>query len=281
MLAPGSVAPGVPDGAVVPAPPPHAATTRIVLIAASAIDALGMVPPSGSAAKGRGGAGFMTPPGSIAFHDGRMTEPDALDIVPLTGDRFADLAGLFEQGGDPRWCWCMYFRIRGRTWSNSSAAVNREDLRQLTETADAGEREAPGLVAYRDGAAVGWVSLGPRPDYDRLAWSTLLGPVDDRPVWSIVCFVVGRRHRRQGVAARLLDAAIEHARSRGVRTLEAYPLHESRGRVSGAAAYVGTQAMFERAGFRVVEVRRWNETAPPRPIMRLELRARPRTAKRR
>jgi GNAT superfamily N-acetyltransferase len=230
---------------------------------------------------GHGGAGFMTPRGNIAFHDDHVTPSGSLDIVPLTGDRFADLATLFESGGDPRWCWCMYVRVRGRTWSNSSAATNREDLRQLTETADAGEGEAPGLVAYRDGVVVGWVSLGPRPDYDRLAWSTLLGPVDDRPVWSIVCFVVGRHHRRQGVASRLLDAAIEHARSRGARTLEAYPLHESRGRVSGAAAYVGTQAMFERAGFAVVELRRWNETAPPRPIMRLELDTRSRTTTRR
>jgi len=223
----------------------------------------------------------MTPRGSIAFHDGRMTEPVDLEIVPLTGERFADLGTLFEAGGDPRWCWCMYFRVRGRTWSNSSPARNRNELRQLTNTADAGEGEAPGLVAYRDGMAVGWVSLGPRPAYDRLAWSKLLRPVDDRPVWSIVCFVVGRHHRRRGVATRLLDAAIDHARSRGAHTLEAYPLHESRGRVAGAAAYVGTQAMFERAGFRVVELRRWDETAPPRPIMRLELGTRRRAADRR
>ncbi len=31
--------------------------------------------------------------------------PVAVKILPLTPDRFADLAALFEQGGDPRWCW--------------------------------------------------------------------------------------------------------------------------------------------------------------------------------
>lgn len=193
-----------------------------------------------------------------------------LSIEPLTSDRFADLAELFATG-DPRWCWCMYFRKRGQTWANASATANRKTLQRLAAAADDGEAVAPGLVAYRDGNAVGWVSLGPREDYERLAASKLLHPIDDRPVWSVVCFVVGRRHRRQGVAGALLDAAIGYAREHGARTLEAYPLHESRGKVSSDAAYVGTQGMFERAGFTVAELRRWNDASPPRPIMRLEL----------
>ena len=111
----------------------------------------------------------------------------------------------------------------------------------------------------------------PREDYERLAFSTMLRPVDDRSVWSIVCFVVAGRQRGKGVATALLDAAIAYARDRGATTLEAYPVHESRGRVSSDAAYTGTQGMFERAGFEVVEIRQWNESSPPRPIMRLEL----------
>ncbi len=31
--------------------------------------------------------------------------PADLDIQPLTPDRLPDLAALFEQGGDPKWCW--------------------------------------------------------------------------------------------------------------------------------------------------------------------------------
>ena len=199
-----------------------------------------------------------------------MTTATDLEIVPLTGERFADMADLFATG-DPRWCWCMYFRVRGRTWSNSSPDTNRAGLRKL---AGDGERDgsiAPGLVAYRPGAAVGWVSLAPREDYERLAFSTMLRPIDDRPVWSIVCFVVGRHHRRQGVAAALLEAAIGYARTHGAQTLEAYPLPESRGKVAGSAAYAGTQAMFERSGFTVAELRSLDSASPPRPIMRLEL----------
>ena len=200
----------------------------------------------------------------------RMPSATDLEILPLTRDRFADLDGLFATG-DPRWCRCMYFRARGRSWANSSAASNRDELEDLTTKADQSGGAAPGLVAYRDGAAIGWVSLGPREDYERLAFSKMLRPVDDRSVWSIVCFVVAGRQRGKGVATALLDAAIAYARDRGATTLEAYPVHESRGRVSSDAAYTGTQGMFERAGFEVVEIRQWNESSPPRPIMRLEL----------
>ena len=199
-----------------------------------------------------------------------MTTATDLGIVPLTSERFPDLADLFATG-DPRWCWCMYFRVRGRTWSNSSPDTNRSDLRKLARDGERDGSIAPGLVAYREGAAVGWVSLAPREDYERLAFSTMLRPVDDRPVWSIVCFVVGRHHRRQGVAGALLDAAIDYARAHGANTLEGYPLHDSRGKVASSAAYVGTQAMFQRAGFTVAELRSWDASSPPRPIMRLEL----------
>jgi GNAT superfamily N-acetyltransferase len=194
----------------------------------------------------------------------------ALDIMPLTPDRIVDLATLFDQGGDPKWCWCSYFRVRGRDWTNSTGAENRLVLEAAAE-ALAAEGRAPGLLASRDGVVVGWVSVGPRSDYERLAFSKVLAPVDDRPVWSIVCFVVGRRARGQGVSAALLDAAIAYARSHGATLLEAYPVDTGGGRVAPANAYHGALSMFERAGFVVVERRQWNAASPVRPIVRLEL----------
>ena len=196
-----------------------------------------------------------------------MSEPSAIDVLPLTPARFADLATLFEEGGDPKWCWCTYFRSRGRDWSNSTADGNRGELEALAK-----RDLAPGLVAYRDDQAVGWVSLAPRDDYERLATSKILAPLDDLPVWSIVCFVVSRQSRGQGIAASLLDAAIAYARSHGATTLEAYPVEVPEGeRIPAANAFHGTLTMFERAGFTVVERRQWNATTPVRPIVRLAL----------
>lgn len=196
-----------------------------------------------------------------------MSAPSAIDVLPLTPARFADLATLFEEGGDPKWCWCTYFRSRGRDWSNSTADGNRGELNALAK-----RDLAPGLVAYRDDQAVGWVSLAPRDDYERLATSKILAPLDDLPVWSIVCFVVSRQSRGQGIAASLLDAAIAYARSHGATTLEAYPVEVPEGeRIPAANAFHGTLTMFERAGFTVVERRQWNATTPVRPIVRLAL----------
>jgi ribosomal protein S18 acetylase RimI-like enzyme len=186
-----------------------------------------------------------------------------LEIVPLTPDRLADLASLFEQGGDPKRCWCSYFHVRGRGWDDWDVAANRA----LLEARAHAERP-PGLVAYRDGEAVGWVSVAPREDYARIVASRVLAPVDDRPVWSIVCFVVGRQARRSGIARALLDAAVDFAAERGATIVEAYPVDTAGARISSASAYRGTLAMFRRAGFEVVAERRSSRNAPVRPIVR-------------
>jgi ribosomal protein S18 acetylase RimI-like enzyme len=189
------------------------------------------------------------------------------EIHPLTPDRLPDLATLFGQGGDPKWCWCAYFRLRSVDFSTATAESNRAVLEEATQTLS-GEGRAPGLVAYRDGEPVGWVSLGPRDDYDRLRHSRVLAPLDDRPVWSIVCFVVARRARRQGIANALLDAAVSYAREHGASLLEAYPADTHGGRIPAASAYKGTLEMFERAGFEVAARRRANRASPERPIVR-------------
>ncbi len=66
---------------------------------------------------------------------------------------------------------------------------------------------------------------------------------------------MGRNARRQGVASALLEAAVDHARDHGATTLEAYPVETDGGRIPSANAYMGTLAMFERAGFEVIERR--------------------------
>ena len=219
---------------------------------------------SAMSSPGRASGQFERAPDTI----GSMpTTTDGLEVRPLTPDNFADLAALFEEGGDPRWCWCMYFRARGRDWSNSTTEGNRSELRGLADRRGV----APGLVGYERDRAVGWISLGPREDYERLAYSKILAPVDDTPVWSIVCFVVSRHARGRGVALAMLGAGIAYAREHGATMLEAYPADTGDGRRRAADIYQGTLGMFERAGFEVVERRQWNPSTPVRPIVRLAL----------
>jgi GNAT superfamily N-acetyltransferase len=171
-----------------------------------------------------------------------------LAVTPLDGRTWNDLAGLFSQGGDPKRCWCMYWRLPSGQWSLTTIEANRNALHDLA----GGTGPAPGLVALRDGEAVGWVSLGLREDFPRLTRSRTIPYVPGKDVWSIVCFVVSSRSRRAGVATALLEAAVEHAEAHGARTLEAYPVVTRGSRITSASAYTGTLGMFERAGFAVV-----------------------------
>jgi GNAT superfamily N-acetyltransferase len=198
-----------------------------------------------------------------------------IDIQPLIPDRLPDLAALFGEGGDPKWCWCAYYRLRGTDFSSGSAARNRAVLETATMDGVALGR-APGLIAYDEpgGRAIGWVSIGPRSDYERLVRSRVLAPVDDTPVWSIVCFVVSRRSRGHGLAHTLLRAAIDHARDHGAIAVEAYPAMVPDGvRVRSDHLFKGTLSMFERAGFAVVAQRSSSGGTAPRPIVRLDLTA--------
>ena len=171
-----------------------------------------------------------------------------VEIVPLTPDRWPDVAALFDEGGDPKTCSCMFWRVRSKDWSFGTAAEARQGFRGLV---DADHDPAPGLLAYADRRAVGWVSVGPRNDYKRLTNSRVRPAIDDVPVWSIVCFVVSRSARGQHLTTRLLDAAMEYARDHGAPALEAYPV-DADGKVPAAVGYSGLLATFAAAGFRVV-----------------------------
>jgi GNAT superfamily N-acetyltransferase len=195
---------------------------------------------------------------------------ETLDIRLVTPDRLDDLAGLFDQPGDPKWCWCASFHIAGSV----KARPRDENRAVLTERTLQGP--SPGLLGYRDGRVIGWVSVAPRASYRKLARSDFAPAgdpdgADPSAAWSIVCFVVDRKERGRGLARRLLDAAVAHAREGGARTIEAYAIDPGAERIPTPIAYGGTIAMFLDAGFHVVGQRLAGATRWPRPIVRLDL----------
>ena len=173
----------------------------------------------------------------------------SIEIVPLTPHRWNDVTALFDEGGDPKACSCMFWRVRSKDWSFANATQARERFHALV---DAEQDPAPGLLAYADGRPVGWVSVAPRDDYERLTNSRVRPRIDDTPVWSIVCFVVSRSARGQGLTSRLLDAAMDYAVERGAPALEAYPVAVDDGRIPAAVGYTGLLSTFLAAGFKVV-----------------------------
>jgi GNAT superfamily N-acetyltransferase len=195
-------------------------------------------------------------------------EVDAVEIVPFTPERWGDFSALFDEGGDPKTCSCMYWRLRSKDWSFTNARETRDGMHGLV---DERHDPAPGLLAYQGGRAVGWVSVGPREDYARLANSRVRPRLDDVPVWSVVCFVVSRRARGRGLTARLLDAATEYAREHGAPALEAYPVDPGDGRIAAAVGYTGLLSTFKAAGFRVVRRIDSPQSTVQRVIVRRDL----------
>ena len=123
----------------------------------------------------------------------------------------------------------------------------------------------PGLIAYADGVPAGWVTIAPRSEYVRLETSQILAPVDDQPVWSIPCFFINRNYRKIGMTDKLIAAAVDYARGKGAKILEAYP-YEGTEKMTALTIFTGVASTFRRAGF--VEVARRSEH---RPILRLVL----------
>jgi GNAT superfamily N-acetyltransferase len=189
-----------------------------------------------------------------------------LKIEPLTPDRWGDLVSLFERPGlsVARGCYCMFYRRSGRHERPPGVTYSEWNKRGLKALVDRGV--VPGLLGYRDDRAIGWVSLGPREDYAKLERSSVMKPVDDKPVWSIVCFVVDREVRGHGVAEAMLKGAMAWARKRGVRLLEAYPC-DKKGRARDDSMWFGAKSMFDRAGFTEIARRK-----PTRPVMRKRVR---------
>lgn len=182
-----------------------------------------------------------------------------LEFRPLTEDRFADLAALFGERGACGGCWCMFWRLSRQAFEAGKGAGNRRAMRRIVVSGG-----VPGILAYAGGTPIGWCAVAPRASYPRLERSRVLAPVDDEPVWSVVCFFVARPWRRRGVTVALLRAASEHAARHGARIVEGYPVVPRTGPIPDAFAYTGLPSAFVKAGYR--EVLRRSEI---RPIMRV------------
>ena len=184
---------------------------------------------------------------------------------PVTPDRFEDFADVINPNRRDTHCWCLSHRVGAKEIDELGHGSREAAMRKLCE-----RENPPGVVTYRDGVPVGWCSISPRSEIPRLAASKLIRPVDELPVWSIICVVVRSGHRRQGVTEHLLQGALDYAASRGAPAVEAHPVDPD-GRMDTTMAFVGTRAMFERAGFRVIGTTDAVASRMPRLIMRRDL----------
>lgn len=194
-----------------------------------------------------------------------MTGRPAVDLASSTVevrsavgrfDDFADVVGTKKPGA--RGCWCMAYR---------DSRVPAED-RPGYMADECGREPGPGVLAYVDGEVAGWCSIAPRNSYRRLTRARTIPQVDDLDVWSAVCFVVRPALRRQGLLHHLLAGAVEHAAANGAPAVEGYPVDVGDDRVDLISGYVGSVALFERAGFVRAAATTGVSGGRPRVVMR-------------
>jgi len=180
-------------------------------------------------------------------------KPDlaTLRFAEVTRQTRSDFENLFEAPGGPKYCWCVAWRHSSR-----EHVENDEKKRMMMALVEAGT--PVGILAELDGKTVGWCSVAPRHTYRKLSPGQDDG---ETGIWSIVCFYVPRALRGGGLAAALLDAAVDHAFAKGARTIEAYPIDQA----SPSYRFMGFRDMFAARGFHEIGM-----AGSRRHVMRLE-----------
>lgn len=184
-------------------------------------------------------------------------------FAELTDETWPLFERLFGPGGVQGGCWCAFFRLTGPEFKRAG-----KDGRKAHVRGEAAAGKPLGLLALDGDEPLGWVAVSPRLDNPRLAKSPVAASGED-PVgtWSVTCFYIARKGRRQGISGALLRAAVDYAAGHGARLVEGYPV-DVQGKRPPADLYHGTVSMFESAGFELVERR-----PPARALMRFRVSA--------
>jgi len=182
-----------------------------------------------------------------------------LKFYPLKQSYWDDIEKLFGPKGACAGCWCMWWKLTKSQFEKQKGEKNKKAFKKIVQS-----DQVPGIIAYYKDEPVGWCAIEPREKYKRLDTSRILQPVDDKSVWSIVCFFIKKEYRRKGVSKALIIAAVNYAKKKKAKVIEGYPIDLSKKEnYPDTFAYHGSMSSFKAAGFK--EVLRRSET---RPIMR-------------
>jgi GNAT superfamily N-acetyltransferase len=188
---------------------------------------------------------------------------DEITVRPATPATWPAVEQLLgQQTGGVAGCWCMFFRLARSEFNAGEGTGNRKAFKALVD-----DGPPPGLVAFTGDEPAGWAAIAPRGEYSRLDRSPIAKPVDEQPVWSLVCLFVPPSHRGKGVARALVRAACEYAAEQGADVVEAYPVDDTLGKVTADEAYHGLVSLLSAEQFTEVARR-----LPKRPVMRRAVR---------
>lgn len=194
-----------------------------------------------------------------------------ISCYPVTSNRWSDLEKLFGPSGAYWGCWCTYWRFTNKKFNDMKPNERKKSLIKIIEENDI----APGILAYFENKPVGWLAISPRKKFERIVKSRVIKPVDDKPVWSIVCFYIHEDFRGKGVSKELIKTAETYAEGCGASIVESYPIDSSKckknEKIDDSLAYVGVSSLFDTMGFVKVADTKAKSGGKPRIIMRKKL----------
>lgn len=174
---------------------------------------------------------------------------DNLVFHPLTIDRWDDFVELFISDRVCNTCWCMYWRVTRKEFGQNNGEKKKLAMQKLIQSGI-----VPGIIGFLDDQPVAWCSIAPREDFASLERSHNLKRLDEKPVWSIVCFFIHISVRNNGLMEEAIRGAVEYARKNGAEIVEAYPV-EVEGHKTPGELYMGNQNSFLKAGFEKIDTR--------------------------
>lgn len=184
---------------------------------------------------------------------------DGIATIPANEASWDDIQAIFGKRGSSSICWCQRYKLAPReAFSRFPAEERAARLLVQTHAGDPAADTTSGLVAYLDGEPAGWCAVEPRPAYEgllrvyRTPWEGRDEDRADEGVWAVTCVLVRAGYRGRGVGYALAKAAVDHARARGARALEAYPMRTEAGEVTWDEIHVGSQSLFAAAGMAEV-----------------------------
>lgn len=113
-----------------------------------------------------------------------------------TISRWDDVQHSLTGGGDGRSCQCIWPVVSNKEWQSTTVEQRRDMLKD-----EIAAGPPPGLIAFVDGEAAGWIRIGPRSAQTRIVRTRAIvaataEPLDDASVWAVTCFVIRRDHRQ-------------------------------------------------------------------------------------
>jgi GNAT superfamily N-acetyltransferase len=200
-----------------------------------------------------------------------MTE--RITVVPANEATCEDLQAVLGTRGTAAICQCQRYKLAPKEAFKSYPAEER--ARRLREQTHCGQPEATttsGIVAYLDGEPVGWCAVEPRTAYQgllrvyKVPWEGRAEDKSDESVWAVTCVFTRAGFRRRGIGYALARAAVDFARERSARALEAYPmLTRPREDITWGELHMGTRSVFAAAGLTQAA-----HPTPRRVVMRID-----------